>query len=381
MPARTKPIATTIVALVVIFIVCIGFSNLFRNQGERRFTHSEIAGPAVLKGSADKLKLTVVTAHLEQEIEAGKNVLWCATAQIAWNELCDLIGGPVHLKNEPKMVPVLNKRIVTREDLDPASYIAMAGFTEEGILEKIQKAIEEKFEGQGSPELLPAPGSLGPGLWVAYSYLFKDLSFEWAFERLKRPLTFQKHKVECFGIEQYLAIQKNEVKAATQLFIYDYRCPDDFIIELKTRSKTDRLILAKIVPSVTLAETIARVQKRVDSNKPTKITECNTLMIPVLDFEIMREYSELYGKAIRSKNPRFDGTGFAIARQHIRFKLDETGAVLKSEAIFAGSIGQNMIFDKPFLIMIQRTDSNKPYFALWIDNAELLVSKESPVRQ
>ena len=32
-----------------------------------------------------------------------------------------------------------------------------------------------------------------------------------------------------------------------------------------------------------------------------------------------------------------------------------------------------MIFDKPFLIMLQRSDAKMPYFALWVDNAELLV--------
>ena len=31
-----------------------------------------------------------------------------------------------------------------------------------------------------------------------------------------------------------------------------------------------------------------------------------------------------------------------------------------------------MIFNKPFLIMLQRSDAKMPYFALWIGNAELL---------
>jgi len=32
-----------------------------------------------------------------------------------------------------------------------------------------------------------------------------------------------------------------------------------------------------------------------------------------------------------------------------------------------------MIFDKPFLILLQRTDAPLPYFALWIGGPELLV--------
>jgi hypothetical protein len=32
-----------------------------------------------------------------------------------------------------------------------------------------------------------------------------------------------------------------------------------------------------------------------------------------------------------------------------------------------------LIFDGPFLVMIQKAGSQNPYFALWVDNAELLV--------
>ena len=34
---------------------------------------------------------------------------------------------------------------------------------------------------------------------------------------------------------------------------------------------------------------------------------------------------------------------------------------------------KNLVFDKPFLVMIQRTGASQPYFALWVANAELLV--------
>ena len=33
-----------------------------------------------------------------------------------------------------------------------------------------------------------------------------------------------------------------------------------------------------------------------------------------------------------------------------------------------------MIFDKPFLILMQRRNAKTPYFAFWVDNAEVLVS-------
>jgi hypothetical protein len=33
-----------------------------------------------------------------------------------------------------------------------------------------------------------------------------------------------------------------------------------------------------------------------------------------------------------------------------------------------------MVFDKPFLILMQKRDSKVPYFAFWVDNIEALVS-------
>jgi hypothetical protein len=32
-----------------------------------------------------------------------------------------------------------------------------------------------------------------------------------------------------------------------------------------------------------------------------------------------------------------------------------------------------MVFDKPFLILMKQTNSEHPYFALWVGNASLLV--------
>ena len=70
------------------------------------------------------------------------------------------------------------------------------------------------------------------------------------------------------------------------------------------------------------------------------------------------------------------GGGMPIiqAEQLIRFKLDEKGAMLRSEAGFGifGSLPK-LIFNRPFLLMLKRRDAKMPYFAAWIDNAELLV--------
>ena len=64
----------------------------------------------------------------------------------------------------------------------------------------------------------------------------------------------------------------------------------------------------------------------------------------------------------------------------MRFQLNEKGAILKSEAVtvyatmaMAPTPHHELIFDKPFLILLKEKDSPRPYFALWVGNSTLLV--------
>ena len=106
--------------LLTAVVVCAGYSLATHTHGSR--THAEMAGPAVTRANAERLLGTVVTPHLECEITSGKNILWCATFQSAWNELYDLLGAPIRWNGDPEMATILNKRAVTGRDLDEASY-------------------------------------------------------------------------------------------------------------------------------------------------------------------------------------------------------------------------------------------------------------------
>ncbi len=330
-------------------------------------------GTADLKCRADEFEHTLVTSHLDYPLEVGTNVLWCATTQVAWNELCSLVGEDIRMESEDPSVAILNRKDVTRADLDEQTYVAAAGIVSEGILQDIQTRLNDRFAGQVVPERVPAPGSLPPDWFVAYSYLSANLPFEWAFERLEDPLTFGETGVGNFGIRQFLESQENEKKAASQLLIYDYRNENDFIVELKTKLSTHRLFLAKVPPRSTLKATILETQERVAATQPTTLGECSDLRIPVLNFDTIREYAELQAKPMSLKDPRFNDREIGIVLQQIRFRLDERGALLQSESAIVASDEEDLVFDSPFLIMIQYGKGQLPYFALWVDNAELLV--------
>jgi hypothetical protein len=68
------------------------------------------------------------------------------------------------------------------------------------------------------------------------------------------------------------------------------------------------------------------------------------------------------------------------ALQNIRFQMDEKGVVLRSETHMGFGCSSPhlprpqhiMIFDRPYLILLEREKASAPYFALWVENAELL---------
>lgn len=371
MRARTLSI---IIALLIVFAAVFLF----------RYLHNE---PPPLTTTADKLQSTIVTPHLEQEIVSGKNALWCSTFQLAWNELYDQVGGPVMVKPASQTAEILNKRTATKADVDDASYVAMAGRLDDGLEHKIRDELQRKFGGKSTPELL---GDIKQGLgWATYAYFSKNLPFRHPFRRHHDNLQFQGKMVDSFGItdldrkDKMLPFQTEQVEVP-------YYKPGtgsggaEYIVELRTRVYDDSLLLAMVKPKRTLAETVLEVMARSSTETYSHLSEKDTLQVPVLNFDVTRDYQELLGRTVESELVK-TGVPLAAARQLIRFKLDERGASLASEAGLLGMAGEppdyvpkRLIFNQPFLILLKRKDAKNPYFALWVDNPELLVSTKVP---
>jgi len=347
-------------------LTCLSVACREKEASDSKPTHSEIMGAPALDKGSDQLQQTEFTAYLDFPITSGKNLIWCATMQLAWNELIDKCGEIP--KGGPRIVQELNRGIVTKSDLDDSSYVAVVGETAEGVVRRTQRELETKFHEQASPELLNE--DLPKGL-VAYSYLFKDLSFLNHLLRFNSPMEFLGFQALAFGFSA--ARNAEEQQAAAQVTVYDYRNSDDFVVEIKTRSSGDRLILAKVHPDSTLHQTIAQVAHRLLTKGMPPQTEMR-MEIPLIDFRLLKDYDELVGLRTCGANP------IVLAQQMIRFKLDEKGAKLKSEAvadIASADVEDHsppqLIFDKPFLVIMERQGLPHPYFALWVDNPELLV--------
>ena len=124
-------------SVILIALLSIhGLSAIAYGKDQKKQTHLEIAGTAALKSDVKDLKHTIITPHLKQAIPKDTNVLWCNTFQLAWNELCDLAGGPIKMENAPAMVSILNRRDASKKDLDEKAILLWLacetkGFTRE----------------------------------------------------------------------------------------------------------------------------------------------------------------------------------------------------------------------------------------------------------
>ena len=154
---------------ILLVLIALGTGS----QGGPRNWQSAISGEQTLKTAAEKLKATYITPHLNAGLGGGTNVLWCGTMQLAWNEACDLVGGELHFDQDHPMVTALNQRSFTKESMDEASYVAMAGFVKTNIHQSIRNAIRKKFGDRFKPGFVPDKSLTSrPQDFVAYASVF-----------------------------------------------------------------------------------------------------------------------------------------------------------------------------------------------------------------
>jgi hypothetical protein len=153
---------------------------------------------------AKELRVTDVSPTTEGRIVPGRNYLYCASAQLAWDELRGKAGaaGP-QLEGNPEMAAALNRAPFPRTALAERSYVARMGLVREGIQDAIRKEMAKKFPGI-EPSLKPFDNPEGV---VAYAFLQKNLPFLVDFEAPDEPLTFHARAgdvpVRCFGIKEF----------------------------------------------------------------------------------------------------------------------------------------------------------------------------------
>jgi hypothetical protein len=315
------------------------------------------------RASISQLSETTMAASLEEPI-SGKTIIWCAALQVSWNLYADTFGEISAAKGSP--AEDLNRRLVTVNDLPPKSYVAEAGKMGPELLARVDQKLYELFQDRTIDSFHLRNMNIQYGSPVAYSYILRELLFEHKFNRDRRGLFFstgneQKPRpMEAFGLKDYSPSNPEMKKIADQVDVFDYRSADDFIIRIRVMTQDDdELILAKIPPGPSLLNTLKSIDKRMKESKPEKMQSGLSLLIPAFNFQVSDFFDEIGGSV------------YAI--QMISFKMDREGVRMHGVAsVFSCISMENLIFDRPFMIVMKRKGSELPYFAMWVANAELM---------
>jgi hypothetical protein len=311
--------------------------------------------PAAKKLS--EFKNTQFIPTLEHKISSDKNSVYCATLLFAWNEIRKQINSTLTISDEYSDLKLLNNSTSFKNVLKDGEY---------------------KVSGEVDGDIIKARAEFN-----------KSLPFELKLQSFKNKLTFNGQNVSSFGIKGYDNLEHlNIVK-----IIY-YKNDNNFIIKLLPKNKEHEIILFKTEQSFnSIAEMTTEIEKLTEIGKAEKENKKmhwkyyhykdDIVVIPKLNFNIETNYKTLEGNNFKSNKQDFQ---IERAWQRTAFILDESGAEIESEAeieVATEAIDEEyekpkpkkMIFDKPFLILLKRTDVKNPYFGLWTTNTELMTKE------
>jgi hypothetical protein len=339
--------------------------------------------PVAFSGDSAAATQTAIVPTLDTPAPKGKNVIWCGTGQLACDELRKVVGkvggdaqeGPWARLNNGRMNP---------DDLPGGSFYAAAGEVRKGIVNKIQSDMAAKFP-KVTPNLGGPDVSRDSDLVLAYAYLAANVKFGTAYAERKTGDSFvdssgRATQVSSFCCNEEVGYQLGDLARQIGILHADFQTPDgqrkpspEFVVDLDRNSKPSQIILASVEPKETLAATWRDVQQKIKTGKPEAFSAYSDgLIVPNLNFQIQHRFKELEGELK-------DGNRILRASQSVDFRLDRSGALLISEAISVSQFcsPRQFCFTRPFLIVMRKRGAEKPYFVMWVDNAELLCKQNA----
>ncbi len=369
-------------------IIAVFLSTSFGYYLIQRLEYSKIS--VTFSGDSNSLTQTAIVPSLDSPCPKNKNIIWCSSFQLAWNQMKnDVIGEPIQVVEAEELAARLNTAKQSSADIESRSFYAAAGRVKEGIINKIQKDMAAKFPSHSVPDFSDINGLINePNGILAYSYLTANVPFEYPYRQVRDKFIFTDSQgietnVGAFGawglLQRY---EKMREQAEILYFIEDYNEPDidlqmkEFAIDLCKHSEPYQVVAAIVEPKDSLAQTLNYVRNQIEDfkkNSRYKNMTLDVLKVPEMFWEIDHRFDELIGKIVTNANPAMP---ILEAKQGIKFKLDRCGAMLESEAIIATSaIPREFIFNRPFLVYMKKRDCEQPFFVMWVDNAELLNRK------
>ena len=371
--------------LILVFILLLGVSGVIQLVCVRN--HASYSPPPVsFDGSSDQLQATAIVPTLDTPCPAGKNVVWCASFQMAWDRLrSDLIKEPLLVANAQPIADRLNASTMPVSDLPAGSYYAAAGKGGDGVVSRVNHEMAAKFPRVG---VLPL-ADVGPKDLLAYAYLQANVKFTVPYFNSEKPQAFtdstgRRTSVSAFGLFPHEADVNEELARQIEVL---YAKEDgeryeltEFALDLCKTSSPSQIILACVPRKETLAATVAYLEEKIAAGG-TEVTfgSHTPLVVPNLNWKVLHHFAELEGTDKALQNPAWKGYFLRTSLQQVEFRLDRSGAAMASQSKIVAAkalVASRFRFLDPFLIVMKVRGAKHPYFVLWVDNAELLCKHE-----
>ncbi len=330
------------------------------------------AGVTVYNNKQVKINPT----YTEKMGDTNMNNIWVGTFQLVWNEFMDQrVKGKIEFEDGNNYLSdELNKKSFSKDMLNTNDYYIKIGKTQPELKEEISNDVKNKFNIQkltlldninfNSDEKFES--------YTLYSMLFKKFTFIKPFDKLKYLESFasSNEKIQYFGINN--ASDENLNDNVEVLF---YNNESDFAVKLRT-NENEEVLLYRSDSNDSFMELYTQiVEKNKNYNGDKEFKKHDELKIPYINIDTIINYSELCGKIIKNTN----GLYIKSALQNVKFSLNEKGGNLISEAGLKDiylSLSEDprfFYFTDKFILFLKEADKIQPYFALKVDNTDLLV--------
>ena len=180
-------------------------------------------------------------------------------------------------------------------------------------------------------------------------------------------------KVKYFGIG--VSTSKDASKNVEILF---YNSNEDFAIKLKTKENEEIILYKTTGIDKSFEENYNDIQEFKSKYNGEKVLQkTDILKIPYIMVNGEINYDELCGRIIKGTD-----TYISQALQTIEFNLNNIGGNVKSEAVITGTYGatqetrKEFILNTDFILYLKEKSKDKPYFALKVNNTDVLVKEE-----
>ena len=299
----------------------------------------------------------------------------CGTFNLIWNDLInDVIGTEIEFEDGySELAEELNKQTFTVDQLSESSYFKMCGINNSNLKSQIELGIKNKFN--ETSEILDKINWGNEQSYILYAMLKKEFNYLEKFQTLDDD-TFgdSNEKVKYFGIEPDTAQD-----ASKNIEILFYNSTEDFAIKLKTQEGEEVYLYKTTGEGKSFEEVYQEMlAKQLQYGEETIWNQNDVLKIPYIYLKSEINYDELCGRYIK-------GSKYYISQaiQTVNFELNNYGGSVESEALIEvyqkaiTGTKREFIFNNDFIIYLKEENKEQPYFALKVDNIDILELSDS----